>query len=136
MIEQDCSLRLAQPVANLMTETFFTLPQESTLRDAARALRDRHIGLLLVTSGDELVGVISERDITTAVANDDSPDDIRLADRAAGVIITVNDTQSLQECVNLMAKAGIRHLVVVGEADRQPVGILSARDVLSELALV
>lgn len=119
-----------------MSETFITLPASSALRDAAKALRDRRIGLLLLTEGDELVGVISERDIVTSMANLDPPDEVHLADRARGDIITIAAGESLQEGINLMTRKGVRHLVVVNGEDQQPVGVLSARDVLSEMALL
>lgn len=128
--------RLDQPVSTVMSDVFITLSETATLCEAAKTLRDRRIGLLLITSGDELVGVISERDIVACVANGDSPGDVRLADRGRGDIITIPATATLQQGVSLMAKRGIRHLVVVGDRNAQPVGVLSARDVLSELAQV
>ena len=133
-IDQD--RRLEQPVARCMSETFITLPASSTSCEAAKAMRDRHIGLLLLTDGDELVGVFSERDLVRSLADGDRPDEVHLADRARGDIITVNASASLQDGINAMAKRGIRHLVVVGDDDGQPVGVLSARDVLSEIAVV
>lgn len=136
MTFMDQTQRLAQPVARCMTDTFITLPSTSVLRDAARALRDRKIGLLLLTDGDELVGVISERDLVAAMANSDSPDQVTLADRASGTIITVDSTAPLQEGINVMAREGVRHLVVVSPTDKQPVGVLSVRDVISEIALL
>lgn len=126
--------RLHQPVSSVMTEPFITLPGTASLCDAAKALRDRHIGLLLITDGEELVGVISERDIVAAMADGDDPEAVNLADRGRGDIITIDAEASLQDGIQLMASLGIRHLVVVGTLHGQPVGVLSARDVLSELA--
>lgn len=134
MLHDDARTRLDQPIARCMTETFITLPEDATLRHAAKALRDRRIGLLLVTLGEELVGVISERDIVTAVADGDACDEVRLADRARGDIITIFGSETVQAGITRMASAGIRHLVVVNPSDHQPVGVISARDLLSELA--
>lgn len=126
--------RLEQPVSAVMTEGFITLPVDAALRTAAQAMRDRHIGLVLVTEGDELVGVISERDLTTAVADGDDCEQISLADRARGAIITIPATATIAAAIGSMADKGIRHLVVVDPEAGQPTGVLSARDVLAELA--
>lgn len=127
------NMTLTQPVASCMTDWFITLDHAVPLMVAAKALRDRNIGLLLVTDGDELVGVLSERDLITALADDDDLTTTRLADRARGDILTVEATESLQTGVDLMVTGGTRHLVVV-DGDGLPVGVLSARDVLTELS--
>jgi CBS domain-containing protein len=124
---------LAQPIATCMTDWFVTLPHRESLALAARAMRDRGIGLLLVTDGDELVGVLSERDVVAAVADGDDLTEVQLADRARGEIHTIGATATLQAGVDLMVAAGTRHLVVV-DGGGDPVGVLSARDVLSELS--
>lgn len=126
---------LDQPVSACMTDWFVTLDQEDSLDLAARTLRDRGIGLLLITDGDDLVGVLSERDIVTAIADDDRMRAIRLADRARGDILTVQSTASLQDGIDRMVGGGTRHLVVVDRAGK-PVGVLSARDILTELSTV
>lgn len=128
--------RLGQPVSAVMTDTFITLPHDAVLREAARAMRDRGIGLVLVTDGDDLVGVLSERDIATAVADGDDCDVVALADRARGDIITVAAGSKIQEAVERMAAEGIRHLVVIDQLMGQPAGIVSARDVLAELSRI
>ncbi len=129
------NMTLTQPVASCMTDWFITLDHGESLHVAVKALRDRNIGLLLVTDGDELVGVLSERDIITALADEDSLVATRLADRARGDILTVGADDSLQTGVDRMVTGGTRHLVVV-DPDGLPVGVLSARDVLTELSSV
>lgn len=129
------SARLDQPVSACMTDWFITLDHGESLIVAAKALRDRNIGLLLVTDGDELVGVLSERDVVTALADEDALSNVRLADRARGDILTIEVTQTLQTGVDMMVDGGTRHLVVV-DPDGRPVGVLSARDVLSELSRI
>lgn len=127
--------RLAQPVRHCMTDWFVTLDSNESLTSAAKALRDRRIGLLLVTDGDELVGVLSERDIITSLADQDSLKATTLADRARGDILTIGADDTLQAGVDRMVCGGTRHLVVV-DGEGLPVGVLSARDVLSELSTI
>jgi CBS domain-containing protein len=129
----DLETRLDQPVRACMTDWFVTLDRRKSIHLAARTLRDRGIGLLLVTDGDELVGVLSERDVVTALADADDLHATLLADRARGDILTVGADEPLQAGIDAMVAGGTRHLVVVDD-DGRPVGVLSARDVLSELS--
>ena len=127
------NMKLDQPVTACMTEWFVTLDKDESLHLAARTLRDRGIGLLLVTDGDELVGVLSERDVVTAVADADDLHTTKLADRARGDILTIGADETLQAGVDAMVAGGTLHLVVV-DGDGLPIGVLSARDLLSELS--
>lgn len=117
-----------------MTETFVTLGVEASLRAAAKELALHGVGLLLVTEGESLVGVLSERDVVHAIADGRDPDEVRVADRARGDVLTVRHDESVQAAVSAMIVAGTRHLVVLGR-DGRPAGVISARDVLSELAI-
>ncbi len=123
-----------QSVTRCMTEAFLTIEQGATLRDAAEALANHDIGMLLVNRGTQLVGVVSERDLVRALADGDDPDVVRLADRATADIVTIDAAASVQDAIALMVGRGIRHLVVA--TDGRPAGVLSARDVLSELAVI
>lgn len=117
-----------------MSESLVAVPQWATLRAAAGVMRGSHIGLLMVTGDDdqELVGVIGERDIVTSVADRDDLDAVMAADRARSDIVTVPHDASLHRCMEMMMEAGVRHLVVLGD-DGHPVGVISARDIISEM---
>lgn len=124
---------MLQPVSRCMTDALISVPQATSLRDAAVALRHHHVGLLLVTDGPEVVGVIGERDIVTAVADGDDLTTITTADRAKGAIVTIPADADVRAGLTAMMTAGTRHLLVV-DVDGQPAGLLSARDLLTELS--
>lgn len=124
---------LEQPVSRCMTDAMFTIPQWATLRTAAMEMRSRRVGLLLVVEDQELVGVLSERDVVTAVADHDDLDTVRAADRARGSIVTIPAEAHLREALERMMETGTRHLIVTDELG-QPRGVVSSRDLVSELS--
>ncbi|MFP3259021.1 MAG: CBS domain-containing protein [Caldivirga sp.] len=118
-------------VSQLIRRGVITVDASSTIRDAARVMADNNIGLLVVMDRGRMVGVVSERDVVRAVARgvDLSEPVINISTRE---VITIGVGASLYEAADLMHKSNIRHLVVVDES-RNPVGVLSVRDVVGEV---
>jgi CBS domain-containing protein len=119
-------------VSQLIRGGVITVDASATIRDAARVMANNNIGLLVVMDRGRMVGVVSERDVVRAVARgvDLSEPVINISTRE---VITVGASASLYEAADLMHKSNIRHLVVVDES-RNPVGVLSVRDIVGEVA--
>jgi CBS domain-containing protein len=93
-----------------------------SLRTAARLMTAGHTSCLLVTAGDDLVGIITERDLVEALASAVVFDFMSENPKT----VTLDDDCSV--AVTEMLAAGCRHLPVMdGE---KLVGIVSARDLL------
>ena len=92
------------------------------------------VGLILVLdNGDDIAGVISERDIIKALgASDTIVDYAMVGDLMTETVVTVSTDDTLVHAVQVMGVHGIRHLIVVDHD--KPVGILSIRGVLKVLA--
>ncbi len=99
-----------------------------TLRDAARLMKAGGFSCLPVMSGDDLVGIITERDLVEALADNDRAASAPVFDYMSEEPKTValNDECSL--AVTEMLTAGCRHLPVM--EDEKLVGVVSARDLL------
>jgi CBS domain-containing protein len=114
-------------IQSLMHSPPITLPPDTSIAEAARRMRDSSIGVVLVTNGDEIAGVFSERDLLTrVVAENLDPAATSLNQVATQKVISVPADASLRRCAELLREHGVRHLPVV-EASK-PVGIVSARD--------
>ncbi|MDO6964050.1 CBS domain-containing protein [Rhizobium alvei] len=107
-----------------------TVGPQVTIRDAARTLKENKIGAVVVLGGgDELVGILSERDIVSAVA-------LHGADclgKPVSSIMTAKVHQcteetSIDEVMSMMSERRIRHLPV-DKAGRL-VGLISIGDVV------
>jgi CBS domain-containing protein len=91
-------------------------------------MREAHIGSLPITDGEKLVGMITDRDITTrVVAEAADPNATSVGDVYSQDLISVEPDNDLREALQLMARHQVRRLPVV-ENDRL-VGIVAQADI-------
>jgi CBS domain-containing protein len=105
---------------------------EDTLAEAARKMWRQQTGSLLVVDGEDLVGIVTERDILKAVAQGVELHDTRIRLVMSKDIVTVSPGTSLREAAAIMADRWIRHLPVLDEG--RLVGVISQRDLAGVLA--
>jgi CBS domain-containing protein len=116
-------------VADVMTRRVVYLPAETTVDEAAQAMRDEGIGDVVVTRAATLAGLVTDRDIVVRViASGLSPKDTTLGDIATHEIVMVAESASLDDAVQAMRERSIRRLLVC-DADRNVVGIVSLGDI-------
>jgi CBS domain-containing protein len=119
-------------VSEIMTNAAVLDQSDDTLAQAARKMWKQQTGSLLVMDGDDLVGIITERDVLKAVATGSKPEETRIAEVMTKDLITVGPGTSLREAAKIMADRWIRHLPVVDGG--KLVGVLSQRDLAGVLA--
>ena len=119
-------------VSEIMTPAAVTDRPDDTLADAAGKMWNQQTGSLVVTDGDELLGIITERDILKAVATSTPLEGTRVSDVMTKDVVTVHPGMSLREAAGIMTDRWIRHLPVVERG--KLVGILSQRDLAGVLA--
>jgi len=117
-----------------------TPPQTSLVEVAAQMARNRvHC---VVVEGlargrnrqEELVwGIVSDLDLIKALAA--GRDEVSAGDIAATEIVTVEDSESVEQALQLMAEHECTHLVVVSPHEGEPVGVISSLDVAGALSL-
>ena len=116
-------------VADVMTREVVYLAAATTLDEAAQAMRDGHIGDVLVTRGATLSGLVTDRDIVVrAVAEGRPVDAATLGDIESRELLMIEETASVGEAVQVMRDRNVRRLLVC-DADRQISGIISLSDV-------
>jgi CBS domain-containing protein len=103
------------------------LSPTATVRSAALAMRERHVGAVLVTTDSRLDGIFTERDmVNRVVADGRDPDQTMLADVMTANPDTIGPTTTAIEALRLMNDGGYRHLPIVERG--RVVGIVSRRD--------
>jgi CBS domain-containing protein len=118
-------------ISDVMTEAAVTDRPDDTLQQAAGKMREQQTGSLLVLDGQDLVGIVTERDVLNAVATA-TPLDTPVSEVMSKDLITVEPGTSLREAARIMTERWIRHLPVL-EGGRL-VGIVSQRDLAGVLA--
>lgn len=114
-------------VREMMTAAPETVTPEATIRDAAAVMERRDIGDVLVVEGDELSGILTDRDIAVrAVARGLDASSTPVREVLSASTVAISPTSSVQEAIELMRRHDIRRLPVV-ESGR-PIGILSLGD--------
>ena len=111
-----------------MTEGLVATHPHESLTNVANRMRDHGVGALAIMEDEQLVGIITERDLMRAIADGLSPSATRAAEYMTRGPLTVGPEDLLGEASAQMSARRIRHLPVVEEG--RVVGLLSARDVL------
>lgn len=118
-------------VGEFMTTRLVTMNGAETLSAAARRMRDADIGDVIVTNGNEITGIVTDRDIAVrAVAEDLDPDDATLEEVLTRDIITVHPHDDAVAAADLMRTYAIRRLPVI--EDGRLVGVVSLGDLAVE----
>ncbi|HEV8299307.1 MAG TPA: CBS domain-containing protein [Acidimicrobiales bacterium] len=118
-------------IRDVMTPNPTVCPATTSLADAAKVMRDRDIGDVLVERDGKLCGVVTDRDIVVrGVAADVDPGAVRIGDICSRELATLSPTDSVRDAVALMRERALRRLPIV-ESGR-PVGIVSLGDLAIE----
>lgn len=121
------------PVSTLTADEVVRIPPWTTLHDAARALADADVGMLVVGATDRDVrGVVSERDLVRAVATGRDLERTCVVEVANTRVSWCDASATVAEVAEEMMERYIRHILV--EEDGRLLGVVSARDLLGVYA--
>ncbi|HEV3218893.1 MAG TPA: CBS domain-containing protein [Candidatus Acidoferrales bacterium] len=120
-------------VADLISsrKEVYSVSENATVHDVARYLRDRGVRSVgVLDESGKLTGVVSQSDISDRVAAENKcPAWMRVTEIMTRDLVTVLPEMGLEECLLLMEKNGIFHLLVV-EGSGRFLGAISVADLL------
>ena len=116
-------------VRNLMTSPVVLVGPEESLQRAAQVIQEHGIGTVVVEQSDQVVGILTERDVMHAAAQMGDVEKARVGDHMTAPVVTASPNWDVTVAATEMSDRRIRHLVVL-EAGRA-LGVLSVRDVMS-----
>lgn len=118
-------------VRDVMTPDPVTLKAQAPVVEAAKKMKERDIGAVIVLDGDEVCGVVTDRDLVVRVIADGrDPSGVRLHDVCSRELASVSPDDDLTRAGKLMRERAVRRLPVVENG--RPVGILSMGDLAVE----
>lgn len=115
-------------IQNRVVRNVVALDETATCAEAARLMAERRIGSVGVRRGAELVGLVTERDLVSAISagNDPSRTTLRLAMQPDAPVVSLGASDA--ECAQLMRTRCTRHLAV--KDGDEIVGVISMLDLV------
>jgi CBS domain-containing protein len=122
----------------LCSRNVITTHRDTTIRDAARLMREHHVGCLIVTeekSGvTEPVGILTDRDIVMEViAEDIGVNEVTVGDIMCYALLKVCESDSILETAQRMRARGVRRVPVINDKC-ELIGLLALDDILGLLS--
>ena len=114
-------------VGDLMTSDVLWVDPADTIGETAQKMVERGVSSAVVSDYGNLIGIVTERDLTRAVAGRVHSSEARVREWMTPDPITLSRDASAAEAAKIMLENGFRHVPIVEEG--RPVGIVSIRDV-------
>jgi CBS domain-containing protein len=116
---------------DIMTKDVATLHAEDTVQEAAHLMKLYNIGSVPVCSGEEVIGIITDRDIAVrSVAEGENFKNQKVREIMTSNPVIVNQDLDIHDAARIMSERQIRRLPVVDK--RNIVGIISLGDIAVE----
>jgi CBS domain-containing protein len=121
-------------IGDCMRPTILSCAPETPVTDVAALMSERRVHAIVVRAdGQRPSAIVSDIDVMLAIGCHD--DSFVARDIAAAPPPAAVTSNSLREAAELMAEHGVSHLIVVDQANGQPVGVLSTTDILAAYAI-
>lgn len=112
--------------------TVYSVKDDITVYEALKIMGEKNIGALLVMDGQQLKGIISERDYARKIIlKGKTSHETLVKDIMTEKIISVQPEDNIEKCMELMSGRRIRHLPVL--KNEEVVGIISITDVVTAI---
>lgn len=123
-------------VRDIMSKEVREIKPDDSITTAATRMRDYEVGAFPVTSGSEILGMLTDRDIVIdAIAEGKDPNSTKVKDIiSAGSVIECKEEDDINKAADIMKDKQIRRLVVKND-DNQISGMLSLGDIAANVDL-
>jgi signal-transduction protein with cAMP-binding, CBS, and nucleotidyltransferase domain len=110
-------------------EKIVKVDRDVSVKTAAEMMRDNGIGSIFITSGEEIIGILTDTDLVRrVVATGSDPLTTTVEKIMSAPIASIEGNRTLLDANDLMAKQHIRHLGIT--KDGEMVGMISVRDLV------
>ncbi|HEX9362723.1 MAG TPA: CBS domain-containing protein [Candidatus Dormibacteraeota bacterium] len=121
---------MGNTVRDVMTKDPVALSSDSSVTEAAKAMKDFRIGSVVVMEKDKPYGIVTDRDITVrAVATGSDPAKTTLAEICSHDLAAVRPDQSVEDAIQVMKSHDVKRVVVMTDSKLE--GIVSLGDLAS-----
>ena len=125
-------MKLVQHLLERKGSELISIVQDASVFDAIKLMADHTVGSLLIMDGDDLKGIVTERDYARKVIiKGRSSESTPVCDIMSTDLVTATPQQTVNECMGLMSERRIRHLPIL--ADGKVVGMISVGDLVQAI---
>ncbi len=122
------------PIENLARSDVVTASKDEPVTELASSMEDHSVGSIVITDGDEPVGIVTDRDLATRVVGAGQvPSEMTAQDVMSEEIATIESDQGFYQAAEMMSEHAIRRLPVT-DSDGKLSGIITADDFTELLA--
>lgn len=119
-------------VKKIMSKDIQKVDGEITIKEAAKVMKTKKIGCLLVEKDNVIIGIVTETDIVRRlIAEGKDPEITQVKIIMSSPLITIDAGKSIIDANDMMDKNNIRHLAV--KEDNIIIGVVSSRDMMRPL---
>lgn len=119
-------------VAEAMRTNIVVTDENASIAEASLSMRKKEEGCAIVLREGQILGIITERDVTWKVAgNGLDPTKVKVAEIMTKPLITIDPDADLTEAAKIMRKHKIRRLAVIREGNLR--GVITAADISRNL---
>ena len=128
-------MRISEVLSSKPIKDVITVAPDATVRELVALLAQHNVGALVVCEGEELAGIVSERDVVRRLQEDETVLERPVSSIMTSDVHTCDGEHPVNDLMQVMTERRIRHVPVM-DGD-ELVGIISIGDVvknrLSEL---
>jgi CBS domain-containing protein len=122
----------AQVLNSKPDHALYTTTPDASVFDAVREMARRNVGALVVMEGEEVVGIVSERDYARKIVLlARASRDTEVQEIMTTPVMYVQPTQTVEECMALMTEKRLRHLPVMDNGELR--GLISIGDLVKQV---
>jgi len=110
----------------------WSIGPDASVFEALQLMAEKDVGALVVRDGDQIAGIISERDYARSIAlKDRSSRTTPVGEIMTRRVLYVRPYQDIEECMALMTERRLRHLPVLDGG--RLIGVISIGDVVKHI---
>jgi CBS domain-containing protein len=122
---------MAQTLQQVMTTDPIALPKTAPVGDAARLMKEKDIGDVIVLDDGRVCGIVTDRDLVVrTLAEGRDPDATKVGEVCTSDPTTLSPAADVSEAVRIMREKALRRLPITDNG--RPVGIVSLGDLAIE----
>jgi CBS domain-containing protein len=121
-------MRISEVLSSKPIKDVITVTPDATVRELVGLLAQHNVGALVVCDGDELAGIVSERDVVRRLQEDETVLDREVSSIMTSEVKTCAPDQRVTDLMQVMTTGRFRHMPVL--EDGRLVGIVSIGDVV------